>query len=726
MSGTWDRDLLADLDSIRAWDPDLVLTLLDENEFAILGVPDFQRQVMALGVPWAFTPIRDGSVPNADFAEMWKSVGPRLRNILRRGGRVLIHCKAGLGRTGMIAASIMAELGMNPEAAIKAVRRSRGPHAVERAQEKYVLASQALPKLCSRSYGIRGSLFGAAVGDALGTPFEQLTASQIELRLSEPFVWKYHRPVVASLLASRKRGAGWPTDDTAMALSVATVVFEGGDLSQRKFSEAFEVDLDLLNGRFGKLFWDGLPTTDFDGTTIRGCSSASRAYPIGVLTDRCRVLIVAETQARITHSHPAAIAAAKAVAVIVHDALRGFEPTLDAPDGIDDLFFLKAWHDAHHSIERGMDRLPPHLLSVINNSWSSVARACAIAYIYQDEPTRALAAAAASGGDTATVASIVGAIVGARRGIEEIDQPLLDKLKVRDDVQRTINLLAIPEISCRVEEKAPRLSRIERQIYRVYSMLEELHRRGYEQLRIIPGMNSSGCHYRSSITYARNVYADHGALSVDFDLLAHNTTGNDANLFEWRDAPGANISKLADYFVERFRDIAERGFGADKEYVYWFKGTVCYARQGAFPIAYSDSIYYGPGGMPAPRLLQSTKANVRLPIPPPGFHPKHLFKQNIPADEYGIPYDTIEEAIRHSKRLFNAAEGAEERERLRRLSAVYEWAASQGLRISNALIAEAQYMTAYDLENLYFSFPDSETYQDRQRRRKVWDRPTPA
>ena len=45
--------------------------------------------------------------------------------MLRNGEDVLVHCKGGLGRAGMMAARLLVELGMEPEAAIQAVRHAR-------------------------------------------------------------------------------------------------------------------------------------------------------------------------------------------------------------------------------------------------------------------------------------------------------------------------------------------------------------------------------------------------------------------------------------------------------------------------------------------------------------------------------------------------------------------------------------------------------------------------
>ena len=60
------------------------------------------------------------------------------------GGRVVITCMGGLGRSGTIAACYLVEQGLSAPQAISAVRRARGPRAVEtRSQEAFVAAYAA-------------------------------------------------------------------------------------------------------------------------------------------------------------------------------------------------------------------------------------------------------------------------------------------------------------------------------------------------------------------------------------------------------------------------------------------------------------------------------------------------------------------------------------------------------------------------------------------------------
>jgi len=144
--GHWNRDLATDLEAVRDWKPDLVITLLEDKEFAVLRIPRFRDEVAESRIPWEFAPIRDVDIPDAAFERTWRVLGPRARNILRKGGRVLIHCRAGLGRTGLLAATLLVELGASPESAIAAVRHARPGTIQTDEQEDYVHGRRPLPE----------------------------------------------------------------------------------------------------------------------------------------------------------------------------------------------------------------------------------------------------------------------------------------------------------------------------------------------------------------------------------------------------------------------------------------------------------------------------------------------------------------------------------------------------------------------------------------------------
>jgi protein-tyrosine phosphatase len=136
--GSWDRDLAADLQEIRDWGASTIVSLIEDHEFVLLGVPDFEVHV-ASSFCWHWLPMPDGGVPDAGFENRWAKAGAELRARLVAGERVLVHCRAGLGRTGLIASRLLVEFGMTPRQALNAVRRAR-PGAVETTlQEHYVL-----------------------------------------------------------------------------------------------------------------------------------------------------------------------------------------------------------------------------------------------------------------------------------------------------------------------------------------------------------------------------------------------------------------------------------------------------------------------------------------------------------------------------------------------------------------------------------------------------------
>jgi ADP-ribosyl-[dinitrogen reductase] hydrolase len=142
-SGSWERDLRIDIQAVKSWGATTWLNLLTDKEMLDLKVEDLGIAVKRSGMRYFCLPIEDVDVPDATFEKSWKTAGAQLREELMRGGKVLIHCRGGLGRSGMIAARLIVELGAeSPEDAILRVRVSR-PGAIEtRAQEMHVLATK--------------------------------------------------------------------------------------------------------------------------------------------------------------------------------------------------------------------------------------------------------------------------------------------------------------------------------------------------------------------------------------------------------------------------------------------------------------------------------------------------------------------------------------------------------------------------------------------------------
>lgn len=118
----------AELVQVKAWGAELVLTLVEPAELVALGCAGLPQAVQDLGMAWRHFPITDFGVPKADAG--WEALSSELRALLVCGGRVMVHCRGGCGRTGMIALRLMVEAGEEPGAALARLRALR-PCAVE-------------------------------------------------------------------------------------------------------------------------------------------------------------------------------------------------------------------------------------------------------------------------------------------------------------------------------------------------------------------------------------------------------------------------------------------------------------------------------------------------------------------------------------------------------------------------------------------------------------------
>ena len=144
----WKRSLRDDLRDLVAWGAGAVLTLVESDEFARLGVPEFATEIGRTGLAWYHMPIPDMSTPGRTFDEAWTRDGARIFGTLRGGERLLVHCAGGLGRSGMVAAKLLVALGAPAIHAVAAVRRAR-PGAIETdGQLDYVLHGPSLATNC--------------------------------------------------------------------------------------------------------------------------------------------------------------------------------------------------------------------------------------------------------------------------------------------------------------------------------------------------------------------------------------------------------------------------------------------------------------------------------------------------------------------------------------------------------------------------------------------------
>jgi protein-tyrosine phosphatase len=127
------RDLPADLAALRAAGATHLLTLVSPDELADYGaeaLPERARDAGFVCYDEALLDQQATTLAQMDRIACW------LDDAFAAGGRVVLHCVAGLGRSGMVAASYLARSsGMSAGAAIALVRSRRSPRAVETAAQ---------------------------------------------------------------------------------------------------------------------------------------------------------------------------------------------------------------------------------------------------------------------------------------------------------------------------------------------------------------------------------------------------------------------------------------------------------------------------------------------------------------------------------------------------------------------------------------------------------------
>lgn len=445
-TGAWDRDLNLDVQVIADWGATAVLTLVEPHELANLKVEGLGEAVRARHMDWLHAPIQDVSTPDLGFEAAWVRIGEDLRARLRAGFDVVVHCKGGLGRAGMIAARLCVELGAAPEAAIREVRRARLGAIETTAQEAHVRARQAIPEpqpsttpdaIADRALG---ALLGLAVGDAIGTT--------LEFRTRDSY------PRLTDMVGGGPFGLkpGQWTDDTAMALALADSLAACGGLNEQdlldRFSQWWRTGSYSCTGHCFDIGtttaqalrrWE-LNGADHCGSTdplSAGNGSLMRLAPVAIRfwNDRPALRDAAARQSRTTHAAPEAVDACILYAEMLADAISG-RPRSEvlsprAGDWAGQIAVINggSW--------RSKKRETVNASGYVAHSLEAALWAVGRSPAYD----RAVLYAANLGQDADTTAAIAGQLAGALKGASAIPAPWLNQLAWRDRLKNTAIIL---------------------------------------------------------------------------------------------------------------------------------------------------------------------------------------------------------------------------------------------------------------------------------------------
>lgn len=134
--------LPGDIAAVKAAGIDTIISLLEPDEAAKVGLVAQGATCTALGMTLLSHPIRDMHLPEATaFAAFAADIATRLRS----GSNIALHCHASIGRSGMLACTVLGHFGYTDETAIPHVSKMRGTPVPDTAEQaafiKRIMAS---------------------------------------------------------------------------------------------------------------------------------------------------------------------------------------------------------------------------------------------------------------------------------------------------------------------------------------------------------------------------------------------------------------------------------------------------------------------------------------------------------------------------------------------------------------------------------------------------------
>lgn len=315
---------------------------------------------------------------------------------------------------------------------------------------------------------IRGLIFGAACGNSLGGSSVGLKYRDISGFRSSGVtgVRDFADALAKSGVPEHK--AGELLADSLLGLALAdSLIGTGGRLDEtdlkRRFAALLESEA-FLKSSPGAACLTGLrKMVDSAEPAETGAEAlhpnvAARVFAAGALPGGEKSdepLDVAVKQARLSHGDLRSVASAAVIADSIRYFIAGGKledaeqvrayvgHEFQVAQAVDERF-AENWDDVAPDLDYANppDDLPYSLINVEPTITELVPTAVGIFLIFRNDPEEAICAAARSGGDTDTVATIVGALSGAYHGASKLPERWLNKINEKERLESVAQQLA--------------------------------------------------------------------------------------------------------------------------------------------------------------------------------------------------------------------------------------------------------------------------------------------
>jgi len=118
---------------------DIIVSLLETSELKLLGCDNLTKEIKLNNFVWFHFPITDFDIPTKNSLSELNLLLSELEKFLKKEKNIIIHCKAGLGRTGTIASLLLTQLGLSTKNAVHYIRKYRPGSIDTNEQKNFVL-----------------------------------------------------------------------------------------------------------------------------------------------------------------------------------------------------------------------------------------------------------------------------------------------------------------------------------------------------------------------------------------------------------------------------------------------------------------------------------------------------------------------------------------------------------------------------------------------------------